>query len=152
VVPRNSSLRVKSIGRDDVCELNLRTYGWATKTIYGRTQEVVQWIRRQAKQDPSLLIRPRTPKPVIMEPADPNDPNVGIEHTKIGWPRGLWIRGDDGRQQFVAYTLLDPGDPRATSAAIGAEEISTRVMASAEGGAGEVKSGSVSPDEVASAE
>jgi len=107
---------------EDVLELNLRTYGWASEFIYGRTQQIVQRIRTQAKSKPSLVIRPRTPKPVFLEEADPDDPTVGLEHVKRGWPPGLWVTDDDGNDRFCSYQLVDPQDQESIRKAISAEE------------------------------
>jgi hypothetical protein len=48
-------------GSDDklVREINLRTYGWAKRFIYGSSQEVVAQVRREVKRFPQLVVRPR---------------------------------------------------------------------------------------------
>jgi Protein of unknown function (DUF4238) len=107
---------------------NLRTYGWASQFIYGRTQAAVQRVRVQAKAHPGLVIRPRAPKTVILERADPNDPTVGVEHAKKGWPRGLWATGDDGVDYFCSYELVDPSDPGSVQGIISAEEAVQRAF------------------------
>jgi hypothetical protein len=109
-------------GAEEVREVNLRTYGWASQFIYGRTQEGLQEVRAEAKAHPALVISPRTPKPVILEEADPNDLSVGVEHIKKGWPRGVWVDNEDGTQRFCSYQLVDPNDPESVKPAIVAEE------------------------------
>lgn len=114
---------------DDVREINLGTYGWAYQFIYGRTQEVVQRVRIQAREKPALVIRPRVPTQIIIEEAVPNDPNVGKEHVKRGWPRGFMMPGEDGRKRFHSYQLVDPKDRESVRAAISAEEATLRAVA-----------------------
>jgi hypothetical protein len=118
---------------DDVREFNLRTYGWASQFIYGRTQEVVQRVRAQAKDKPALVIRPRLQTNVILEEADPNDPNVGKEHVKRGWPRGFMAPGADGRPVFHSYQLIDPKDEKSVRDAISAEEATLRTVTAERG-------------------
>jgi hypothetical protein len=118
---------------EGVREVNLRTYGWASQFVYGRGQDVVARVRTQAKQNPALVIRPRTPKPVILEEADPNDPSVGAEHAKKGWPRGLWVKDDDGNDRFCSYQLVDPKDQASVEAAIVAEEAFQRAVSEKRG-------------------
>ena len=118
---------------DDVREINLKTYGWASQFIYGRTQAVVQQVRIQARDKPALVIRPRLQTNVIFEEADPNDPNVGRDHVKRGWPRGVMMAGNDGRPQFHSYQLIDPKDRKSVREAISAEEATQRAVAAERG-------------------
>lgn len=114
---------------EDVREFNLRTYGWASQYIYGTSQEVVQRVRIQAKDKPALVIRPRTPKTVILEEVDPNDPEAGKEHAKKGWPRTVAIADDDGNERIASYQLIDPKDQKSVAEAISAEEATQRAFA-----------------------
>jgi hypothetical protein len=65
---------------------------------------------------------------VMLEDADPNDPNVGREHVRRGWPRGLWVKDDEGLPQFVSYTVLEPGHAKSGQAAVAGSEIGRRVI------------------------
>lgn len=134
--------------KDDVREMNLRTYGWASEFIYGRTQEVVQRVRRQAKRYSKLVIRPRTPKQVILEEADPDDPGLSTEHGGLRWPSGLWVRDDDGVERFCTYRLVDPGDRSSIDAAISAEEATQLAAASSQRNYGKRDIRTVNPGDV----
>jgi Protein of unknown function (DUF4238) len=123
--PKN--LRCEELDARGVRELNLRTYGWATEQIFGRSQEVLQRVRRQAKRYPGSVIRPRAPKPVLLEAADEDDPSVGAEHAAKGWPRGVGIPGEDGKTQFAAYTILNAEDHRPGNAASSAGRSARRL-------------------------
>jgi len=120
---------VAAADAEDVRELNLRIYGWASEFIYGRTQELLQRVRAEAKRRPEQVIRPRTPKPVILEEADSDDPTVGIEHVKKGWPRGVMVADEDGGERFCSYQLVDPDDQGSVEDVISAEEAIQRAFA-----------------------
>lgn len=122
-----TSVTTADVDSDAVCELNLRTYGWATRLIFGESQATVQRVRRQAKRRPSLVIEPRTPKPVLLEVADPDDPAVGAENASRGWPRGVGINSYDGSQRFAAYTVIDPEEKGAGAAAVLGDAAACRV-------------------------
>jgi hypothetical protein len=112
--PGEGNIAETRVGRRRVGALNLRTYGWAEKRIFGRTQALVSDVRSEAKRRPEEVLRPRPQHQVILVAADPNDPTVGREHVRKGWPRGLWIRGEDGSPQFVAYEVVEAGAPAGT--------------------------------------
>ena len=126
--PGSPSVSTAAVGSSDVRNINLRTYGWAPRYIYGRTQAVVTEVRRHAKRYPTLVVRPRKSLPVIVEEADPDDPTVGVEHVKRGWPRGVWYDDPSGEPRFMAYTLIDPGDRTTIQAAIEGGNVSRRVI------------------------
>jgi hypothetical protein len=92
---------------DQVRRLNLLTYGWAAQRIFGASQATVTHVRKQAKRYPRDIQRPRAAKQVILEPADPNDPTVGQEYVRRGWPRGFTVKDDDGIDRFMTYTVVD---------------------------------------------
>ena len=100
----------------EVREINLRMYGWAERFIFGRSQAVVQRVRRQAKEHRSEVIRPRPMKQVMCRPTDTND------------PYGVWIKGEDGRPQYVRYTVLAPGQTTPGEIATTGAEIGRRVL------------------------
>ena len=133
LVQRPQPVALAEADAEDVREFNLRTYGWASQYIYGRTQEVVQRIRAQAKDKPELVIRPRTPKPVILKEVDPNDRTVGAEHAKKGWPRTVAITDDEGNQRIASYQLIDPKDQKSVAEAISAEEATQRALSAERG-------------------
>lgn len=117
---------VSSADAVEVREFNLRTYGWADQYVYGRTQEVVQRVRTQAKRFSKEVVRPKKPTTVLLEEVDPNDQTVGAEHLRIGWPRTVVIDDDDGIARTFSYQILDPEDPSTIAKAISAEEATIR--------------------------
>ena len=69
-------------------------------------------MRSQAKAKPAGVVRPRKQHLVLLEEADPNDPTVGQEHVKRGWPQGLWHDNPEGTRTFCSYEVVDPTDRR----------------------------------------
>jgi hypothetical protein len=128
--PGDCGLSGATSNAEQVRRLNLLTYGWAERRIFGRSQRTLSDVRRQAKRYPEEIARPRPKRQVILEEADPEDPNVGAENVRKGWPRGLYVTGDDGRRRFMRYTVVDfeaePGDLART-----AGDVARRVAAAA---------------------
>lgn len=127
-LPRVGRATLSAVG---VRRINLRTYGYAARFVFGRNQAVVQEVRREAKRYRADVVRPRPMRQVMLEEADPKDPNVGRGHARRGWPRGLWIRDEDGRPQFVAYTLLEPGHTQPGKAAVAGAQMGHRIISQA---------------------
>ena len=91
--------------------INLRSYGWAQRFVYGRDRKVLEGLHEHALAAPERVPLPRADPQVICEDADPNDPSVGVEHPP-GYPRGLWYDVPGGPPKFMAYTLQYSHDPR----------------------------------------
>jgi Protein of unknown function (DUF4238) len=89
------------VGKGEVSDANLRTYGWASDYIYGSSQAVVADIRRAAKG--RRLPRPQTPKQILLIDAEAGDNRLANEHRRRGWPPQLQV---DGKPQD--YVVLDP--------------------------------------------
>lgn len=88
-----------------VAEINLRTYGFASRYIFGDSQALVAGVRRDAKQRPHLVERPRPFRQVMLIDADLGDERLAHEHRERGWPERLIHHGD-----LHDYVLLDEED------------------------------------------
>jgi hypothetical protein len=126
--PGETSISSVEIDANAVREINLRTYGWADRYIYGRTQEMVTTVRRQAKRMPHLVIKPRIARPVILEDARPDHPSAGIANAKRGWPNRLWIDDGEGPPRYADYTVIDPNDPDTIEAALANDPVGHKVL------------------------
>ena len=100
---------VATSGPKQVRRLNLQTYGWAERRIFGRTQQVVTEVRAQAKRYPNEVVRPRPAKYVMLEPAAPGD------------PEGFVFRDAHGQDRFVRPTVVDPDGPPGAAAQVSAQ-------------------------------
>jgi hypothetical protein len=86
--------RIMEVSRKRVDEINLRTYGWAERFIFGSGQEAVTRVHKHAKQQPRLVARPRPTQHVLLFEADPNDRELAREHERRGWPPRLPSDGE----------------------------------------------------------
>jgi hypothetical protein len=86
-----------------VDSLNLRTYGWASDFIYGRSQEVVTHVRRIAKQRPADIIRPRPTHQMLVVEHDPSDRSLALAHLRRGWP--AYLEHDGVRHDYIVIGI-----------------------------------------------
>ena len=114
-------LTTETSNHRQVRRLNLPTYGWAERFIYGRSQEVVGRVRRHARSHPKDIARPRPPKQVLLMPAGALSPAVTAEYARRGWPTSLPATGKDGRVEEMGYIVVDFADPAGSVAQIGTE-------------------------------
>lgn len=129
--PGPSSIATAEADKRLVDEVNLRTYAWAAHYVYGRTQHVVTEVRRDAKARPGIAQAPRPWRQVICWQADPDDPEVGRDNVRRGWPRGVWHREPGKEPEFLAYQVIDPDDRSMVQAAVRGGQVGREVIASA---------------------
>lgn len=97
----------REIAREDVERINLRTYGWAQRYLYGSSQQTVSELRRIAKARPRDIVRAIAPKQVLLFEAHPDDDALRREHSRRGWPGRFAVEGVEHD-----YVVLDStGDP-----------------------------------------
>jgi hypothetical protein len=116
MTPGDCGLSVATSGRAQVRRLNLMTYGWAERFIFGTTQATVTRVRQQARSHPADVVRRKSNKQVVLVPAEHHDPAVTAEYVRRGWPRGFYFRDEDGRQRLMSYVVIDLDDPPGTTA------------------------------------
>lgn len=85
--------RTHDADRMMVDEVNLRTYGWAARHIFGASQQAVTDVRHLARKNPSRVPRPRPFRQVILIDAEPGDDRLAREHARRGWPEQFLVRG-----------------------------------------------------------
>jgi hypothetical protein len=66
--------------------INLRTFGWADRFVFGSSENQLKRVARLAAQRPEDVIRPRPMKQVILVDAEPGDTSLADEHRQRGWP------------------------------------------------------------------
>ena len=93
---------VRAATRRDVEEINLRTYGWAHRHIFGRTQDAVTSVRMLARRDRSRVPAPKPYRQVLLFEAELGDDRLVNEHAARGWPTQFM---DGGRR--CDYVVLD---------------------------------------------
>jgi hypothetical protein len=93
---------VRPASRRDVEDINLRTYGWAHRHIFGRSQEAVTSVRMLARRNRGRVPAPKPYRQVLLFEAEPGDDRLAKEHAARGWPAQFM---DDGRP--CDYVVLD---------------------------------------------
>lgn len=108
IVPTGEpSFEVGTVSQHEVQMINLRTYGWAERFIYGSSQEVVVSVRRFAKKNPQQIVRPRRHRPVILIERDADDTRLADAHAARGWPEYLQGPDESGGVREFDYMVID---------------------------------------------
>lgn len=108
----DADFEVGDLGRREVESINLRTYGWADRYIYGSSQEAVVGVRRAARKQPKQVTRPKPHSGVMLVERDPSDTRLADAHAKRGWPAYLQAPDDDGTMRQFDYMVIgEDGDP-----------------------------------------
>ncbi|MFP5387775.1 MAG: DUF4238 domain-containing protein [Thermoleophilia bacterium] len=107
---------------EDVRKLNLRTYGWADKLIFGATQGAVVRVRKDAKRHPELLVRPRPTCSVVLIERDPDDDALAREHVARGWDPYMVQEEPDGTVRYLDYMVVGE-DGNAVEVTLTADEL-----------------------------
>jgi NAD-dependent dihydropyrimidine dehydrogenase PreA subunit len=87
--------------------INLRTYGWATRYVYGRSAELLEDLHARAVTDPGAVPAPTKKRHVILEDLSTADPAVAERNRARGWDPYLSIREEDGSHRVVSYEVID---------------------------------------------
>jgi len=88
-----------------VDRINLRTYGWATRYVYGPSPDVLERLHERADEAP----RPIRKRPVMLEDADRADPAVADRNAARGWPR--YVPDPSGKSdRLMSYEVIDTDD------------------------------------------
>lgn len=99
------AVAVRAVDPDRVAELNLRTYGFASRYIFADSQQTATGLRREAKRRPHAVVRPRPCNTVMLIDAEDGDDRLAREHRARGWPERLHMKGEPHD-----YVVLDPDD------------------------------------------
>lgn len=93
-LPMGGGLKVRDASAHEVDTINLRTYGWADKYVFGKTQETLVAVRLASRRRPADVIRPKPFSEVALIEADPDD-NSLVERNlrKRGYPARLHDQG-----------------------------------------------------------
>ncbi len=111
---RNACLRISPRQRERIAikptakqveRINRRTYGSATRFVYGPSAEVLDDLYALAQAEPDAIPVPVRKSMVLFEDIETADPKVGDEHVARGWPRYVGDPGGSGR--MLSYEVLD---------------------------------------------
>jgi len=111
---RNSCLRIGPSQRErisvkpttkQVDRINRRTYGFATRFVYGPSAEILEDLHALAQRDPDLIPKPIKKQVVMFEDPDTADPKIADENAARGWPR--YVPDPQGSGRMLSYEILD---------------------------------------------
>ena len=91
--PLGRRLAAAEISQSDAERINLRTYGWADRYVFGATQEAVVAVRRAAKARPADVVRPKPQNYVLLTDPDPDDDSFAEANRRRGWPARIEYEG-----------------------------------------------------------
>lgn len=100
-VPGDCGLAVREISADEIEILNLRTYGWADKHVFAKTQATLESVRVASRRRPARVIRPRPFCQVALLEPDPDDSSLAEANLRRGWPAHLRNESGDLRDYIV---------------------------------------------------
>lgn len=93
-----------------VDRINLRTYGWAQRYVYGPTAEVLLSLHERAAANPAAVPSPARRRMVMLEDLDTADPRVAEENRQRGWDPYVFVTQDDGSRVPMSYEVIDSMD------------------------------------------
>ena len=85
--------------------INRRTYGFATRYVYGPSATVLEDLYAMAQAEPDAIPAPIKKQMVIFEDIATADPKVGDEHVARGWPR--YVEDPEGSGRLLSYEVHD---------------------------------------------
>jgi hypothetical protein len=85
--------------------INRRTYGSATRFVYGPSAEVLEDLYALAQAEPDAIPQPIRKSMVLFEDPETADPKVGDENVARGWPR--YAEDPEGSGRMLSYEVLD---------------------------------------------
>lgn len=88
-----------------VDRINRRTYGFATRFVYGPTAEVIEDLHELAQRDPDSIPKQIKKRLVMFEDPDTADPKIADENAARGWDR--YIADPEGSGRMLSYEVLD---------------------------------------------
>jgi hypothetical protein len=114
--PDRAHFEVKTISGKEVEEVNLRTFGWAGRSIFGSSTPLVTSISEVARKEPERVREPRPFRNAILIERDFDDERLADAHRERGWPPFMtdWSHGFPRRMDYMVV------GPDGDSAEIGA--------------------------------
>ena len=106
-VHARAALAVRDITPRELQTLNLRTYGWADKHVFAKTQSALDATRVGAKRSPKHVIRPKPFCEVMLLELDPMDDSLAEANVRRGWPSHL-PSADGGLRDYIVIPTDQP--------------------------------------------
>lgn len=88
-----------------VDRINRRTYGFATRFVYGPSAKILEDLHALAQTKPDSIPKPIKKQMVMFEDPDTADPKIAHENAARGWPR--YVSDPEGSGRMFSYKVLD---------------------------------------------
>jgi hypothetical protein len=88
-----------------VDRINRRTYGYATRFVYGPTAESLEDLHALAHREPDAIPKPIKKQMVMFEDPETADPRIADENAARGWDR--YVEDPSGSGRMLSYEVLD---------------------------------------------
>lgn len=105
----DAALDMREVTADRIELINLRTYGWAQKYVFGKSQATLQAVRVAARRHPARVIRPKPFCHLALLECDPDDNSLAEANVRRGWPARL--PNDAG--ELRDYIVIPDDEPHA---------------------------------------
>ena len=106
VVPGEPCFKIKESEPREVEIVNLGTYGWADRFVFGSDAERVQALAATARAEPERAPGPKPFRNIILLEGDPDDECLARAHRERGWPAYMRPRGEDGTVRTMDYMVV----------------------------------------------
>jgi hypothetical protein len=93
-----------------VMRINLRSYGAATRYLYGPSKELLASLHETAQSDPAAVPKPIKKRMVLLEDPSTADPAIADRNAAKGWPRYIAHQAEDGTVRTMSYEVIDNED------------------------------------------
>jgi len=87
--------------------INLRTYGWATRYVYGSSADTLEELHAYALGHPEEVPEPARPHFTIVEDIDKADPAVATRNIARGRPPSIVVPDPDGTLRAMSYERIE---------------------------------------------
>ena len=104
--PGSASLVIRDVSAREVETINLHTYGWADRHVFGATHETLLAVRTASRQRPADVIRPKPFCQINLIEPDPDDDSLARENARRGWPEQL-----EGNGKTYDYIVIPTDRP-----------------------------------------
>ncbi len=93
-----------------VTRINLRSYGSATRYVYGPSEDLLTNLHEAAQADPASVPEPITKRMVLLEDPRTADPAIADRNAARGWPRYIEQQSEDGTSRVMSYEVIETED------------------------------------------
>lgn len=113
ITPGPATFERLDVGAEEVDEINLRTFGWSDRFLFGAEEEAMAALWRLAARRPDLIVKPKPRRMAILVELEEGDDSLADEHRRRGWPTHVAAPDPKtGRRRTHDYMVIgEDGEP-----------------------------------------